>query len=99
MPDRFGVPVVTCLRAFLVARKAAGATDAPAFPAPSEFRGHVAEQLGRFRTAGTLNHVSSYHAPRKRGIPVFQRRLGLITAFSGILGCPVESGNDSIRAV
>jgi hypothetical protein len=28
MPDRFGVPVVTCLRAFFVARKAAGALSA-----------------------------------------------------------------------
>src|SRR5262249_55770763 len=36
MPDRFGVPVVTCLRAFLCARKAAGATKRPAFPAPSD---------------------------------------------------------------
>jgi hypothetical protein len=34
----FGVPVVTCVRAFLhFARKAAGAFRHPAFPAPSLF--------------------------------------------------------------
>jgi hypothetical protein len=34
----FGVPVVTNSRDYLVTREAAGAFDAPAFPAPSIFR-------------------------------------------------------------
>src|SRR5689334_18975921 len=44
MPDRFGVPVVTCLRAFFIARKAAGAFVAPAFPAPSFPKGATTMQ-------------------------------------------------------
>jgi hypothetical protein len=39
MPERFGVPVVTCLRAFYIARKAAGAAEHPAFPVPSDLWG------------------------------------------------------------
>lgn len=35
MPDRSGEPVVTNLRVFYFARKAAGEPDHPAFPAPS----------------------------------------------------------------
>ena len=32
MPDVFGGPAVTCLRAFFSARKAAGAAEAPGIP-------------------------------------------------------------------
>src|ERR1700761_7190082 len=36
----FGVPVVSNSCAFFTAHEAAGAVERPAFPAPSEFRGH-----------------------------------------------------------
>ena len=39
MPDCFGVPVVTCLRAFFIARKAAGAPSARHSLRPLTFRG------------------------------------------------------------
>jgi hypothetical protein len=39
MPDRFGVPVVTCLRAFFTCTQGCGCDKHPAFPAPSCFRG------------------------------------------------------------
>jgi hypothetical protein len=34
VPDRFGVPVVTCLRAFFTCTQGCGCVAHPAFPAP-----------------------------------------------------------------
>jgi hypothetical protein len=41
MPDCFGVPVVTCLRAFFPCTQGCGCTRHPAFPAPSSTRGSL----------------------------------------------------------
>src|SRR6185437_14079413 len=44
MSDRFDVPVVTCLRAFLSCTQGCGCGVHPAFPAPSVFSGVIALQ-------------------------------------------------------
>src|SRR6185437_12809647 len=57
---RFGVPVVTCLRAFSLARKAAGAFVAPAFPVPSYFRGTRSMQNPGAKLAAGMRMLVSF---------------------------------------
>jgi hypothetical protein len=60
MPDRFGVPVVTCLRAFLLCTQGCGCSERPAFPAPSDFQGDTDDAPpGRNHAAGVRGLVFS----------------------------------------
>ena len=47
MPERFGEPVVTCLRAFFICTRGCGCVWHPAFPAPSVLEGHDLTKLGQ----------------------------------------------------
>ena len=47
MPDCFGVPVVTCLRAFFHCTQGCGCDKHPAFPAPSFLRGSEVHGITR----------------------------------------------------
>src|SRR6185312_5927986 len=71
MPDRFGVPVVTCLRAFFVARKAAGAFVHPAFPAPSVLGSDVDAQLRQILPRECS--CSSLRGAQRRSNPDYSR--------------------------
>jgi hypothetical protein len=93
MPDRFGCPVVACVRkCTFFARKAHGCGQHPVFPAPSELRRDpTLHHSDAKRAAGMLSHIPSAVMLRESGASSAPRPIGSSTAVSGILGRPVPS--------
>src|SRR5689334_25333226 len=57
MPDCFGVPVVTCLRAFYICTQGCGCDKHPAFPAPPFPEGPRSMHHPGMQAAGTRSRV------------------------------------------
>src|SRR5690349_21490989 len=95
MPECFGVPVVTCLRAFFTCTQGCGCDEHPAFPAPSFLERDIAWQdsgdVPREREA--MSRVASRVKSRLTKRRKIDAKRASIDARSGLMGRCCQCGD------
>jgi hypothetical protein len=86
----FGVPVVTCLRAFYFCTQGCGCVRAPAFPVPSDLRGtKTMHHSGAKRAAGMWTRAPSSFRSARSASP---------ESIAPRHGCEMDCGSAPFRA-